>query len=199
MRTSAPSKIPDQVRLYVGAATADPEHLHSSCGTAATFKFFGFTVGRRARSSIAGQRATSPTYGNPRTTGHRRPDRRGPGCLHLCMGQRVLGVDLGGKYKRPFQGRGERSRAGQLGLATLATDKAYTSTTNQGIGLPPGRQNEQRTTMPLLPNPLRMFSYARGGGVSRVAKGADCKSAGLRLRRFESYLPHQTRCGLAQW
>jgi hypothetical protein len=24
-----------------------------------------------------------------------------------------------------------------------------------------------------------------------VAKGADCKSAGLRLRRFESYLPHQ--------
>ena len=30
-----------------------------------------------------------------------------------------------------------------------------------------------------------------GGGVSRVAKGADCKSAGLRLRRFESYLPHQ--------
>src|ERR1700689_2776880 len=28
------------------------------------------------------------------------------------------------------------------------------------------------------------------GGVSRVAKGADCKSAGLRLRRFESYLPH---------
>jgi hypothetical protein len=29
------------------------------------------------------------------------------------------------------------------------------------------------------------------GGVSRAAKGADCKSAGLRLRRFESYLPHQ--------
>jgi hypothetical protein len=26
--------------------------------------------------------------------------------------------------------------------------------------------------------------------VSRAAKGADCKSAGLRLRRFESYLPH---------
>ena len=29
-----------------------------------------------------------------------------------------------------------------------------------------------------------------GGGVSRAAKGADCKSAGLRLRRFKSYLPH---------
>ena len=28
------------------------------------------------------------------------------------------------------------------------------------------------------------------GGVSRAAKGADCKSAGLGLRRFESYLPH---------
>ena len=33
------------------------------------------------------------------------------------------------------------------------------------------------------------------GGVSRVAKGADCKSAGLRLRRFESYLPHQPGSG----
>src|SRR5215211_589645 len=32
------------------------------------------------------------------------------------------------------------------------------------------------------------------GGVSRAAKGADCKSAGLRLRRFESYLPHQGGC-----
>ena len=31
---------------------------------------------------------------------------------------------------------------------------------------------------------------SRDGGVSRAAKGADCKSAGLRLRRFESYLPH---------
>jgi hypothetical protein len=30
------------------------------------------------------------------------------------------------------------------------------------------------------------------GRVSRAAKGADCKSAGLRLRRFESYLSHQT-------
>src|ERR1700722_6989919 len=28
------------------------------------------------------------------------------------------------------------------------------------------------------------------GRVSRAAKGADCKSAGLRLRRFESYLSH---------
>ena len=30
------------------------------------------------------------------------------------------------------------------------------------------------------------------GGVSRVAKGADCKSAALWLRRFESCLPHQS-------
>src|SRR6476469_8346647 len=28
------------------------------------------------------------------------------------------------------------------------------------------------------------------GGVSRVAKGADCKSAVLSLRRFESFFPH---------
>ena len=48
-----------------------------------------------------------------------------------------------------------------------------------------------RAAASLLPNLLRMFSYARGGGVSRVAKGADCKSAVLRLRRFESYLSHQ--------
>jgi hypothetical protein len=31
----------------------------------------------------------------------------------------------------------------------------------------------------LLLNPLRLFSYTRQGGVSRAAKGADCKSAGL--------------------
>ena len=43
---------------------------------------------------------------------------------------------------------------------------------------------------PPLPNHLRTNNYRRRGGVSRVAKGADCKSAGLRLRRFESYLPH---------
>src|SRR5262245_24834572 len=42
-------------------------------------------------------------------------------------------------------------------------------------------------------NPTRpcIRGDARFGGVSRAAKGADCKSAGLRLRRFESYLPHQ--------
>ena len=34
------------------------------------------------------------------------------------------------------------------------------------------------------------------GGVSRVAKGADCKSAASWLRRFESCLPHQPRLAL---
>jgi hypothetical protein len=33
-------------------------------------------------------------------------------------------------------------------------------------------------------------AMASSGGVSRVAKGADCKSAALWLRRFESCLPH---------
>jgi hypothetical protein len=42
----------------------------------------------------------------------------------------------------------------------------------------------------LLPNLLRWLTNPRSGGVSRVAKGADCKSAALWLRRFESYLPH---------
>ena len=36
----------------------------------------------------------------------------------------------------------------------------------------------------------RIIPATSCGGVSRAAKGADCKSAGLRLRRFESYLPH---------
>ena len=31
------------------------------------------------------------------------------------------------------------------------------------------------------------------GGVSRVAKGADCKSAAVWLRRFESFFPHQSK------
>ena len=44
------------------------------------------------------------------------------------------------------------------------------------------------------------------GGVSRVAKGGDCKSPGVRLRRFESYFPHHASellgaitAGVAQW
>jgi hypothetical protein len=53
------------------------------------------------------------------------------------------------------------------------------------------RTAREAMTKPL-PKELRVFNYRRSGGVSRVAKGADCKSAGLRLRRFESYLPHQT-------
>src|ERR1700746_1583341 len=54
-----------------------------------------------------------------------------------------------------------------------------------------GTDFRMRAMMSLLPNPLRTFTYARDGRVSRVAKGADCKSAGFRLRRFESYLSHQ--------
>ena len=52
------------------------------------------------------------------------------------------------------------------------------------------RMAELTMTKPLL-KALRVFNYRPRGGVSRAAKGADCKSAGLRLRRFESYLPHQ--------
>ena len=37
---------------------------------------------------------------------------------------------------------------------------------------------------------LRSDPGDRTGRVSRAAKGADCKSAGVRLRRFESYLSH---------
>ena len=47
--------------------------------------------------------------------------------------------------------------------------------------------------MRLLLNSLRCLRYARSGGVSRVAKGADCKSAALWLRRFESCLPHHAK------
>ena len=39
------------------------------------------------------------------------------------------------------------------------------------------------------------FDGARGG-MSRAAKGADCKSAGVRLRRFESYFPHHAQPGV---
>jgi hypothetical protein len=35
------------------------------------------------------------------------------------------------------------------------------------------------------------FLMLTDGEVSRVAKGADCKSAAVGLRRFESFLPHQ--------
>src|SRR5205823_2937963 len=38
---------------------------------------------------------------------------------------------------------------------------------------------------------FRILMPVEPGGVSRVAKGADCKSAASWLRRFESFLPHQ--------
>ena len=52
------------------------------------------------------------------------------------------------------------------------------------------------TTQDAPHNPARTWhprdATSESGGVSRAAKGADCKSAGLRLRRFESYLPHHS-------
>ena len=53
-------------------------------------------------------------------------------------------------------------------------------------------------------------AYDARGGMSRAAKGADCKSAGVRLRRFESCFPHHAfrlkeevkrpgAAGIAQW
>ena len=51
----------------------------------------------------------------------------------------------------------------------------------------------------LLLKPLRWLNYAARGGVSRAAKGADCKSAASWLRRFESYLPHQPRSEVSPW
>ena len=50
-------------------------------------------------------------------------------------------------------------------------------------------------TMLLLRNLLGWLNYPARGGVSRAAKGADCKSAASWLRRFESYLPHQPGFG----
>ena len=65
-------------------------------------------------------------------------------------------------------------------------------------GLRPGQLGAVDTTQGAPHNPalltgtrVREDATFDGGGVSRVAKGADCKSAGLRLRRFESYLPSQ--------
>jgi hypothetical protein len=39
------------------------------------------------------------------------------------------------------------------------------------------------------------LQLTRFGRVSRVAKGGDCKSPALRLRRFESYLSHHRFSG----
>ena len=44
-----------------------------------------------------------------------------------------------------------------------------------------------------LSNVLRFNTDNNPGSVSRVAKGADCKSAGDSLRRFESYLAHSLK------
>src|SRR5207302_5603796 len=44
---------------------------------------------------------------------------------------------------------------------------------------------------PSSPPAMQDSNAIEPGGVSRVAKGADCKSAASWLRRFESFLPHQ--------
>jgi hypothetical protein len=48
---------------------------------------------------------------------------------------------------------------------------------------------------PMTPSPLRRAAGDRGGVAERL-KAADCKSADVRLRRFESYPLHQ-RFGIA--
>lgn len=61
--------------------------------------------------------------------------------------------------------------------------------TRHGIPVFTGNDRSSRHPKACSPGGMR----ATCGGVSRAAKGADCKSAGLRLRRFESYLPHHRR------
>jgi hypothetical protein len=70
------------------------------------------------------------------------------------------------------------------------------------VGVPRAPQPSNRATDPRRPTPFVdagptlaeaiAMAYLRGaeGGVSRAAKGADCKSAASWLRRFESCLPH---------
>jgi hypothetical protein len=60
--------------------------------------------------------------------------------------------------------------------------------------MPFGMAGEPTTS--LLLKSLLCLTNPRSGGVSRVAKGADCKSAALWLRRFESYLPHHQGQGI---
>ena len=70
----------------------------------------------------------------------------------------------------------------------IATGNAAGTAVQMWRGMAFRMTGEQMTS--LLPDLLRWLRNPRSGGVSRVAKGADCKSAALWLRRFESYLPH---------
>src|SRR6516225_6199846 len=72
------------------------------------------------------------------------------------------------------------------GVAKIKTSAAFSALAQADVArlTPPN-------ALPITRPDPRIRGDARFGGVSRAAKGADCKSAGLRLRRFESYLPHQ--------
>jgi hypothetical protein len=70
----------------------------------------------------------------------------------------------------------------------IATGNAAGTAVQMWRGMAFGMTGERMTS--LLPDLLRWLRNPRSGGVSRVAKGADCKSAALWLRRFESCLPH---------
>ena len=77
--------------------------------------------------------------------------------------------------------RRNRLAAGRLTLRVSAM-------INTRHGIPVFTGDNRSSRHPKACSPGRV--HATCGRVSRAAKGADCKSAGLRLRRFESYLSH---------
>ena len=88
--------------------------------------------------------------------------RRAPERRGRAAASPVVASMMGGHYKR----------------ASFFLSRVSPSTSPTGRGQAKPRRERGMTD----PN-------ARGG-MSRVAKGADCKSAGVCLRRFESYFPH---------
>jgi hypothetical protein len=77
-------------------------------------------------------------------------------------------------------------RRNRLAARRLTLRVSAVINTRHGIPVFTGDNRSSRHAKACSPGGVR----ATCGRVSRAAKGADCKSAGLRLRRFESYLSH---------
>jgi hypothetical protein len=90
-----------------------------------------------------------------------------------------------GQGKALFGHRTDRAYGGYANRRVLAAtrkrhaDRLTNESSTKFRNEAPQSFRRGEITVLLLLNPLRVFSNARDGGVSRAAKGADCKSAGL--------------------
>src|SRR5262249_46004523 len=94
----------------------------------------------------------------------------------------------GGRVINGVEGRREPPEGWRNRLAGRRLTLRVSAMINTRYGIPVFTGNDRSSRHPEACSPSGV--HATCGRASRAAKGADCKPAGLTLRRFESYLSH---------